>query len=88
MITKLLTRIEEDVSNDEHNCDKLCEMLSVLSTKEESLMDLDKGIKDETLMEGLEEEITALRSTRTVFSHGRLALPGSYRWHRRLRERR
>nr|XP_023692250.1 uncharacterized protein LOC111856490 [Paramormyrops kingsleyae] len=47
-ITRLLTRIEEEVSKDQPDCDKLQEALSVLSVKEESLIDLDKGIEDET----------------------------------------
>lgn len=38
-------------------CDKLCEILPVLLTKEENFMDLDKGIKDEMPMDKLEVEI-------------------------------
>lgn len=57
--TKLLTRIEEEVSKDVPNCEKLREMLSVLSTKEESLTDLDKGIEDETSIDDLEAEIAS-----------------------------
>lgn len=52
--TRLITRIEE-VSKDVTDCDRLCEMLSVLSTKEENLM--DKGIEDETLTDELEAEL-------------------------------
>lgn len=58
LTTKLLTRIEKEVSKDEPDSDKLCEILSVLSTKDESLMDLDKSIEDETPMDELEVEIT------------------------------
>ena len=55
--TKLLTRIEEEVSKNVPDCDELREMMSVLSTKEESLMDLDKSIEDETSTDELETEI-------------------------------
>ncbi|KAJ7999845.1 hypothetical protein DPEC_G00198630 [Dallia pectoralis] len=55
--TKPLTRIEEEVSKDVPDCDKLREMLSILSTKEESLTDIDKGIEDETPTDELEAEI-------------------------------
>lgn len=60
LTTKLLTHLEEEVSNDPPDCEKLCEMLSVLSTKEETLMDLDKGIKNETPLEELEAEVAAV----------------------------
>lgn len=39
------------------DCDKLCEMLSVLVIKEGTLPDLDNGIEDETPMDELEVEI-------------------------------
>ena len=55
--TKLLTRIEEEVSKYLPDCDKLREIMSVLSTKEESLMDLDKSIEDGTSTDELETEI-------------------------------
>ena len=57
--TKLLSRIEEEVSKQLPDCDKLREMLSILSTKEESLADLDKGIEDETPMDELEAEVAS-----------------------------
>ncbi len=38
------------------DCEKLYEMISVLSTKEESLMDVDKGTEDETPTDELEAD--------------------------------
>lgn len=55
--TKLITRIEEQVRKDEPNSDRLREMLTLLSNKEESLLDLDKSIEDETPTDDLEAEI-------------------------------
>ena len=57
--SKLLTRLEEEVSKDPPDCEKLREMLSLLSTKEEVLMDLDKGIEDVTPLDELDMEIAA-----------------------------
>ena len=57
--TKLLSRIEEEVSKELPDCDKLREMLSILSAKEDSLTDLDKGIEDETPTDELEAEIAS-----------------------------
>ncbi|KAG7479521.1 hypothetical protein JOB18_027207 [Solea senegalensis] len=58
--TKLLTRIDEEVSKEQPECEKLHEMLSVLSTKEEQLVDLNKGIEDETLTDELEAEVASM----------------------------
>ncbi|KAK0140453.1 hypothetical protein N1851_022575 [Merluccius polli] len=57
--TKLLTRMEEEVSEEQPDCEKLREMLSVLSTKEEQLVDLDRGIEYETPTDELEAEIAS-----------------------------
>lgn len=54
---ELLTRMEDEGRKGFPDCDQLCQLLSVLSTKEESLVDLDKGIEDETPAEELEAEI-------------------------------
>ncbi len=44
--TKLLTQLEENIGKEEPDCDKLPELLSMLLTKEESLVDLDQSIKN------------------------------------------
>ena len=50
-------RIEEEVSKDNPDCERLREMLSLLSKKEGSLIDLGKGIEGETPTDELEAEI-------------------------------
>ncbi|KAL0150932.1 hypothetical protein M9458_053851 [Cirrhinus mrigala] len=57
--TKLLTNLEEEIKNEEPDCDKLRELLSMLSVKEESLVDLDRGIENETSTDDLEGEIAS-----------------------------
>lgn len=47
------------MSEEQVDCEKLREMLSVLSTKEEQLVDLDRGIEDETPTDELEAEIAS-----------------------------
>lgn len=56
--TKLLTRLEDEVGKESPDMDRLREFLSVLSSKEEILLDLDKRIEDETSIEDLDTEIT------------------------------
>lgn len=46
-----------ECGKDEPDCDKLSEMMAVLSTREESFIDLDKGIEDKTEMDDLETEL-------------------------------
>lgn len=55
--TKLLTHLQEEIGKEEPDCDKLRELLSMLSTKEESLVDLDRDIENETPTDDLEREI-------------------------------
>lgn len=55
--TRLLTRLEEEVEKERPDATKLCELLAVLSSKEESLLDLDKGIEDKTPTDGLDTEL-------------------------------
>ncbi|RXN21761.1 mitogen-activated kinase 4-like isoform X2 [Labeo rohita] len=57
--TKLLTNLEEEIKNEEPDCDKLRELLSMLSVKEESLVELDRGIENETSTDDLEGEIAS-----------------------------
>lgn len=55
--TKLLTRLEEEINKDNADCEQLRELLSLLSTREESLSELDKHIEDETPTDELEDEV-------------------------------
>ncbi|GAA6095117.1 uncharacterized protein LOC117444998 [Tachysurus ichikawai] len=55
--TKLLSHIEEESNRDGTNCEKLHELLSLLSTKEESLSELEKGIEEATPTDELEDEV-------------------------------
>ncbi|XP_054865193.1 uncharacterized protein LOC111581998 [Amphiprion ocellaris] len=43
--TKLLTRLEEEVGKERPDTNKILEFLTILSSKEESLLDLDNGIE-------------------------------------------
>ncbi|XP_024119392.1 uncharacterized protein LOC112140627 [Oryzias melastigma] len=56
--TKLLTRLEEEAGKERPETTKLREFLAVLSSKEDGLMDLVKGIEDETPTDELEAEVT------------------------------
>ncbi len=51
--------MEEELSEERPDCEKLHEMLSLLSTKEEQLVDLDRGIEDEMPTDELEAEIAS-----------------------------
>ena len=55
--TKLMSRLEGETSNEAPDCEALREMLSLLSVKEETLTDLDKGIEEETSDKELEAEV-------------------------------
>ncbi|KAE8289493.1 hypothetical protein D5F01_LYC11195 [Larimichthys crocea] len=59
---KRKTRMEEEVRKDGPDCEKLCEMLSVLAIKEETLTDLDNGIEDETQTDELDAEIATTQN--------------------------
>lgn len=58
-VSKLLARMEEEASHEEYerNYDSLREMLSLLTTKEGQLMELDKDIEEKTLTEELDSEL-------------------------------
>lgn len=43
------------------DCDKLCELLSLLTTKEEQIMKLDGGIEEKSPTEELEAEIESVQ---------------------------
>lgn len=55
--TRLLNRMDEEFSKERPNTDKLREMMALLSTKEESLIELDKGIEDKTETDDLVVEV-------------------------------
>uniref|UniRef100_A0AAV2LXI6 Uncharacterized protein n=1 Tax=Knipowitschia caucasica TaxID=637954 RepID=A0AAV2LXI6_KNICA len=57
--TRLLTRLEDEVGKERPDTDKLREFLAVLSLKEDSLLDLDKGIEDVTPTDDLDTEISS-----------------------------
>uniref|UniRef100_A0AAV2M8V3 Uncharacterized protein n=1 Tax=Knipowitschia caucasica TaxID=637954 RepID=A0AAV2M8V3_KNICA len=57
--TRLLTRLEDEVGKERPDSDKLREFLAVLSSKEDSLLDLDKGIEDVTPTDDLDTEISS-----------------------------
>lgn len=56
---KLLTQLEEEESpvKESPSCDKLKELLSILSMKEDSLMGFNWGIQTETPTDEFEKEI-------------------------------
>lgn len=56
--TRLLQGIDTELSQDSPDVGRLRELMANLSTKEETLMDLDRGIEQQTETEDLENEIT------------------------------
>lgn len=56
---KLLMQLEQETGKESPNCDKLRELLSILSMKEDSLVDLDRGIETKTPTDDLEREIAS-----------------------------
>ncbi|KAG1936575.1 hypothetical protein F2P79_018552 [Pimephales promelas] len=55
--TRLLQDIETEVSKEDPVVDRLCELLAMLSAKEETLLELDHEIEEHTDVEDLENEV-------------------------------
>ena len=55
--TKLLRVIEEETSQDDVSCDRVRELLSMLSVKEANLLELQKEIEEDIPMDELEADI-------------------------------
>lgn len=66
--TKLLRAIEEETCTDVVNCDRLRELLSMLSVKETNLLELQRDIEEEMVVE--------VWIIRTTLTSGRLAQRG------------
>lgn len=64
---RLLWSIEEETSKDDVSCDRVRELLSMLSMKETTLLELDKEFEEEILMDDLEADIV-----KTVDYHDQL----------------
>lgn len=59
--TKLLAHIEEEINKDDVDCEILCELLSLLRSREESLSELNKGRKEETQTDELKDEVESMQ---------------------------
>ena len=55
--TRLLRSIEQELGEDDVNCDRLSELLAMLTSKEENLLQMDKEIEEEIPMDELDADV-------------------------------